>query len=1008
MKERMKRNVLYVGLCLLLLGSLTGRSAEADGTSLIRNHGLPSGSASEALPQGAILYVEFNNIYQTLLNLEQLSRKLLPEKAAPPEIQNLLKTEHPLMTLIGMQTIKEPLTAETIANKLGINPSAPVTLALYLGDPKKSFIISVPLANGKVMGGLLTNVLKPSNCEELSVGGKPAIRLAIKSKEIPELYVVCSEDRAYFCADRSQVLALHNTPAAERLGKSAFMKQATARVGNQDLVLIFNPGLIKPVLLQLQQLGSLAVPLLHAQREKLMNAIPPPARANLQMQVQNNFGVRDLEQFADFTECFVIATYEVLTDTLAKQLIAFEGLCLSVKLDPAFPQLTAYVLSRQFQPDKSADAIPVEEVRKTMTWLGKDFQGFTVSGRQPLKTPSAFSSVWTKKVKSLLNSKGLSSVFIDNLETLLEKQTVSQPLETRAPWVMTTYASLNPLPSPRDYHRLNEYFQAFLANLGSSIQRPITVVAGQSSSLLESYLKDEAQSLNQNDQLARDFNKRIWNQTPFYDRASRLKSESLTNQVKKFIFENAYTTHGGLFGYDQHELINRRTYLAREVDGYLVYHQGSRNATWLSRFPDRSNKALTPALAKLLDRVPTGANYFSIHRTLQRLPELAQWLSDLENLAREDLNEYLARATKIQQEAPSPEEANTRLKNIKMPDLVYSLNREAASGKLYCLLVGNGVFPRDPVMPVVTELLADYAAQADQSGGCLVYTRVQPEAYEFSIVQNTDGIACLVTNVANTLVEHYLSDPAKMQQLQQRLIAKRDSDPERFDEIIVKNARWEFLPGQKQQRPAKPTQAIPARDPQAAANLIDLSAFYNAALTETWHNTGNTTAQNHLGALPRGIQEFGGVKFDVRGLIQLSGRDALSQLVVRFPKEVKNIKVDRLGQSIHFLHAAGWMSPDGTTIGNYVVHYANGETREIPIVYGRDVRDWWTQNNEPAKAELNTVWTGKNSMNPQTSPPQRLFKTTWKNPLPNVKIDSIDYRSTMTATAPFLVAITVE
>jgi hypothetical protein len=1003
----MKTNALrLLGFGVMIAGTMAIKGADPTNAGLIHDYGLPSGSAYEALPQNAIIHLEFQNVYQTLLNFEQLSQSLIPAKAAPPQIQGLLQSDHPLLTILGAQTIQEPLTEENLTKKFGVNPSLPVTATLYLGDPKKSFILSIPVAEPEVLSAMITNLLQPSACEIVSLGDKTAVRLALNSPVIPELYLVCSKDRAYFCGDRAQVLALQNTPSAERLSKDAFMKQASAKVGKQDVSLIFNPSLIKPFLLQLQQLGPLLVPLLHAQREHLLKQIPDQARPNLNMQLQNYLGVRDLEQFGDYAEGFIVATYETVTDALAAQMIAFEGLGLAAKLDPAFPQLTLFVFSRQFQPDKSANAIPMDEVRKAAAWLGKDFQHFTVSGHLPQQTPSAFPINWTKKVQSQLKTRNLDSVFIDNLETLLEKQVVIQPLESKAPWTLTTDASLQPLPSPRDFKQLESYFQAFFASLSYAAPQPVTVVPGQAPGFLESWLKEEAQALNTNDKLGREFNQRIWHQTPFYDRVSRLRAEDLGNQIKRFDFENVYTTHSGLFGYDQHELINRRIYLAREVDGYLVSHRGNGNPMWLTHFPERAHKELTPALAKILDRVPSGANFISVHRGLQQLPAFAQWLNDLENLAHTDLDTYLAEATKIQQDTQNPEQANVKLKNLKMPGLVYSLNRETASGKLYCLLPGNLVYPRDKVTPVLVELLADYAAKADQSGGCLVYTRVQPEAYEISAMQSTEGIACLITNVGNSIAERYLGDPEKMSQLQKRFVTQRDQDPERFEEIIVRNPRWEFLPGPKLQRLAQPTQAIPERDSQADAKLLDLSAQYNGALTESWQVGG--LANNDLAALPRGIQEFGGVKFDVRGVIQLSGREALTQLQVRFPKEVKNIKVGQTCQTLHFLQATAWAAPEGTTVGSYLVHYANGESREIPIVYGRDVRDWWTQGNEAASAELKTVWTGKNEAQGGEQAPKRLFESTWKNPRPDIKIESLDYRSAMSPSAPFLIAITVE
>ena len=187
--------------------------------------------------------------------------------------------------------------------------------------------------------------------------------------------------------------------------------------------------------------------------------------------------------------------------------------------------------------------------------------------------------------------------------------------------------------------------------------------------------------------------------------------------------------------------------------------------------------------------------------------------------------------------------------------------------------------------------------------------------------------------------------------------------------------------------------------------MVDLSQYYNAALNETWHKGG--MSNNTLKDLPRGIQTLDGTSFDIRGIIQLSGQQAEQELSVQFPEEVANITVQQKGQNVHFLHGCGWQSPEGTSIGAFVIHYRNGETRSVPIIYGVDVQDWWMSEDFTSGSKPNVVWTGKNHSAPD-GPPIGVCKKTWVNPLPSTEIDHIDYQSAMMNSAPFLIAITVE
>jgi len=197
-------------------------------------------------------------------------------------------------------------------------------------------------------------------------------------------------------------------------------------------------------------------------------------------------------------------------------------------------------------------------------------------------------------------------------------------------------------------------------------------------------------------------------------------------------------------------------------------------------------------------------------------------------------------------------------------------------------------------------------------------------------------------------------------------------------------------------------QLVSPRTPQARRELIDLSPHYNAPLTLAWHSD---RPGNDLATLPQGVQKFGEVEFDVRGIIQLAGR-AEYYLRAIFPAEVQGIKVGLKCHRLHFLHATGWSAPDGTQVGHYLICYANGQQRACPILYGFDVRNWWPQGNEPPPETTGVTVAWTNTMTPGGL--RRLYHSTWTNPLPDVEITSIDYVSSMADPAPFLIAITAE
>jgi eukaryotic-like serine/threonine-protein kinase len=194
---------------------------------------------------------------------------------------------------------------------------------------------------------------------------------------------------------------------------------------------------------------------------------------------------------------------------------------------------------------------------------------------------------------------------------------------------------------------------------------------------------------------------------------------------------------------------------------------------------------------------------------------------------------------------------------------------------------------------------------------------------------------------------------------------------------------------------------IPPRDPAAKPDLIDLSSYYNGGFAANWHGS---TPENNLAALPTGIQNLAGIDFDVRGLIQV---DYEPSPTVKFPSEVLDIAVGQTCRRLHFLHAANGAgrAEDGTEIGRYVIHFADGQQRHLPLRIGEELADWWTQPNEAGK-RFKIAWTGTNRDTLQRG--IRLFVTTWTNPRPGVKIQTIDLVATHKQGGPFLVALTAE
>jgi hypothetical protein len=157
------------------------------------------------------------------------------------------------------------------------------------------------------------------------------------------------------------------------------------------------------------------------------------------------------------------------------------------------------------------------------------------------------------------------------------------------------------------------------------------------------------------------------------------------------------------------------------------------------------------------------------------------------------------------------------------------------------------------------------------------------------------------------------------------------------------------------------------------------------------------------------------VTFDLRGVIQLRPFDASEGPFRRawecWPEAVSRIRIEQSFRKLHLLHGTKGSVPDGTVIARLVWHYADGEQTQFDIAYGQDVRHWWYQpgvDDRQSTDRAAIAWTGSNPVAERNGSALRLYLSTWDSPRPDIAVETLDYVSTLTSSAPFLIAITVE
>lgn len=246
-------------------------------------------------------------------------------------------------------------------------------------------------------------------------------------------------------------------------------------------------------------------------------------------------------------------------------------------------------------------------------------------------------------------------------------------------------------------------------------------------------------------------------------------------------------------------------------------------------------------------------------------------------------------------------------------------------------------------------------------------------------------------------------------------------DPAAYRKENARMAKWRLntWPAERRREEAR-IQSRQQTDTTVHATTIDLKPYINAALTDSPASPPGNTDANNLAELPSGVNVYAGVPFDVAGLIQLNSTVMTTYFKKNYPNEVDHIRIGRPCAKLHLFHGANAvLARDfGSVVAKLVLHYSDGSMREINLVAGEHVFDWWTPlfttgvNPRCLKTAPGTerAWKGSNPLLKMSQPDESLvlYKSTFDNPQPDATLASLDYVSTMTEVAPFLVGLTVE
>ena len=196
-----------------------------------------------------------------------------------------------------------------------------------------------------------------------------------------------------------------------------------------------------------------------------------------------------------------------------------------------------------------------------------------------------------------------------------------------------------------------------------------------------------------------------------------------------------------------------------------------------------------------------------------------------------------------------------------------------------------------------------------------------------------------------------------------------------------------------------------ARHHAAPMDLTDTISRYGWQV----ENSGDDTRFNPWWTIPNGFQVFHHVPFQIDGAFPLWGESCAKKLHANFPEHIPDLSVNQKFETLYLLDCCFYIEPNRTPVYEVVFHYEDGLTATNQLAYGSDVLDWVANRRGrivgPTAPNSKLAWVG-GTWSPKTTIPIRLCMTAIKNPMPSIKVTSIDLNSCKSTSAGCILGLT--
>ena len=766
-----------------------------------------------SLEDPAFLRLRLHDLPRFLESLETTRDTLGLVRMLPPEVRPLLENPGGFLSALSAGMLGREFALDDPTRAFGLALDRPI--AVDLSFPPDGWIARLPLDDPEAVLSILLTLLDPGEIDLIPADSSHYLRWTFEEGEGPGTLYLAFDTQTLAVSPYAFLMegALSRSPAASE-GEPPDPRSPSGAAGSSrsTLTLTFDPASFRGEnwVAELRGLPSFGA----AIAREVVRELPLAQKVLLDQSVRDSFGLAHTGELVNYAEAVTNGIFGVLLKTLSQQAEALQTLSLSTGLDRT--RLHLRLTLRSASLVGASSTLPASALPESLSFLpGRKIWVTAAGAAEPPADPFLLGA-FLAAILEELEEMELDPAFLGELATYWRELPPPLPRLPGEDWSVTSTDWTFPAPSWEENADLQGIFEEMgrLA-LTESWTRSVRLAPRSGRPSFLPFFRERALHRNEAWEDWQALRRQYGGPEPWAEVERSAQGEDRGDGLEEIALDTTFRTRRGLFGFDEHWLVNRRILFHQRTPRFDLLFGPDSSPAEVRETAVGGDGPAPPALLRLWNEAPPATSRAALMHTLPLVPGSLESLLALEEAVRAELDTFLRECRRLHQRSPEEDLlALVEENHLSIPQWVEAVRSDGESGRAYLQLVGGLRYPRPPLGPLLAgwreELLA--RGEARRAGGSAIFVTSAPGVASVELVQELDGLGQLLGALDRTLQPAGAPAPGWAAALADQLGAPGE-DRLSGDPLLLVNPYW-YPPGEEELPEARnrptPAPSLPA------------------------------------------------------------------------------------------------------------------------------------------------------------------------------------------------------